>query len=94
MGKLLILTKYIFLIYGSDIDEIRRHIHVTYAHKGFKTSCKFWLDPEVELDKNKKGNFSEKELREIEKSIEKHKSTLLNQLSLFYQNKEVKAIRL
>ncbi|MEX2594843.1 MAG: DUF4160 domain-containing protein [Anditalea sp.] len=94
MGKLLILTHYIFLIYGSDIDETRRHIHVTYSHKGFKKSCKFWLEPEVELDKNKKGDFRGKELREIEKLVEEHKTTLLNQLSLFYQNKEVKAIRL
>jgi len=94
MGKLLILTKYIFLIYGSDIGEIRKHIHVTYAHKGFKKSCKFWLEPEVELDKNKKGEFSDIELREIERLVVKHKTTLLNQLSLFYQNKEVKAIRL
>jgi len=33
MGKLLILANYIFLIYGSDIYETRKHIHVTYSHR-------------------------------------------------------------
>jgi len=94
MGKLLILTNYIFLIYASDIYESRRHIHVTYAHKGFKRSCKFWLEPEIELDDNKRGDFSERELRGISKLILTHKVTLMNQLTLFYQNEEVKAIRL
>ena len=94
MGKLLILTKYVFLIYASDIYESRRHIHVTFSRKGFKRSCKFWLEPEIELDENKRGDFNERELREIFKLIQTHKVTLMNQLTLFYQNKEVKAIRL
>lgn len=34
MGKILILAKYIFLIYGTDIYEKRKHIHVTYTHRG------------------------------------------------------------
>lgn len=61
MGKILILARYIFLIYGSDIHEKRRHIHVTYAKRGYKVSCKFWLEPSVELDESKKGEFSETE---------------------------------
>ena len=47
MGKLLILANYIFLIYGSDIHEKRKHVHVSYAHRGFKRSCKFWLEPDI-----------------------------------------------
>ncbi|WP_423147592.1 DUF4160 domain-containing protein [Rubrolithibacter danxiaensis] len=93
MGKLLILAKYIFLIYGSDIYEIRKHIHVTYSYRGFKRSCKFWLEPLIELDKNKKGDFSDKELLEIENLIMEHKELLLKQLELFYSNQSVKAIR-
>lgn len=54
MGKLLSLSNYIFLIYGSDIYETRKHIHVTYAHRGFKRSCKFWLEPHVQLTYPKK----------------------------------------
>ena len=94
MGKLLILSRYIFLIYGVDITELRRHIHCTYAHKGFKRSCKFWLEPAVELDTNKTGDFTEKELNEIKLLIIEHKEILLAQLDCFYNHEQVKAIRL
>jgi hypothetical protein len=93
MGKLLILTKYIFLIYGSDIFESRRHIHVTYAQRGYKNSCKFWLEPEVKLDESKSGDFSQTELNEIRKLIIEHKGLILQQLDLFYKQQVVKAIR-
>ncbi len=93
MGKLLILRKYIFLIYGSDISESRKHVHVTYAHRGYKRSCKFWLEPKVELDSNKKGQFTTKELSEIEKLTVTNKGILLRQLALFYEHRTVKAIR-
>ena len=65
MGKLLIVSKYIFLIYSADIFETRKHIHVTYNYRGFKKSCKFWLEPEVRLDESNRGDFSDKELREL-----------------------------
>lgn len=94
MGKLLILTKYIFLIYGSDINETRRHIHVTYAQRGYKKSCKFWLEPDIQLDENKRGEFTNKELRDIEKLIQEHKEVLLQQLEEFYKGNQVTAIRL
>ena len=94
MGKLLILTKYIFLIYGSDIYEKRRHIHVTYAYRGYKKACKFWLEPMIRPDKSKTADFKESELNEIEKLIAEHKSIILKQLELFYSGKSVKAIRL
>jgi hypothetical protein len=93
MGKLLILAKYIFLIYGSDIFEPRRHIHVTYAQRGYKKSCKFWLEPEVTLDENKMGDFSQTELNEIRKLIIEHKDLILQQLDLFYKRQVVTAIR-
>jgi len=94
MGKLLILARYIFLIYGTDITEKRKHIHCTYAYKGFKRSCKFWLEPEIELDENKSGDFTQKELNEIQDLILQNKELLLTQLALFYSGKQVKAIRL
>ena len=79
MGKLLILARYVFLIYGADINEIRRHVHVTFSHRGFKRACKFWLEPKVELDENKKGNFSDVELNEMKKLVTEHKNILLEQ---------------
>lgn len=93
MGKLLILARYIFLIYGTDISEKRRHIHCTYAHKGFKQSCKFWLEPEIELDEHKTGGFTQQELNEIKKLIVENKEVLLSQLERFYKGEQVKAIR-
>ncbi len=93
MGKLLILARYIFLIYGSDINETRRHVHVTHAVRGYKKSCKFWLEPDVLLDANKTGEFSETELTEIRKLIIEHKKVILKQLDLFYKGQPVKAVR-
>ena len=93
MGKLLILANYIFLIYGTDIYERRKHVHVTHNHRGFKKSCKFWLEPIIEIDNNKTGDFTQKELLEIEKLIKENEKILLSQLSLFYSNQPLKAIR-
>ncbi len=93
MGKLLILAKYVFLIYGSDIYEARRHVHVTHNRRGFKRACKFWIEPSIQLDESKKGDFNSRELLEIENFIIANKETLQKQLDLFYSNKKVKAIR-
>lgn len=93
MGKILILTKYIFLIYSVDIKELRKHIHVTYNVGGYKKSCKFWLEPKVELDENKRGNFTEIELKEIEKLVNENKELILQQLNLFYKGIPVKSIK-
>ena len=57
MGKLLILARYVFLVYGSDIYETRKHIHVTFSRKGFKRACKFWLEPKLEIDEKKREIF-------------------------------------
>jgi len=93
MGKLLIISKYIFLIYSVDIYETRKHIHVTYNYRGFKRSCKFWLEPDISLDENNRADFSNQELREIEILIKEHKNSLMSQLDLFYKGENVKAIR-
>lgn len=81
------------MIYGTDIYETRRHIHVTYKHKGDKISCKFWLEPEIILDENKKGSFTAKELSEMRNLIVENQELLDEQSDLFYSNKQVKAIK-
>lgn len=93
MGKLLILSRYIFLIYGSDIYESRKHIHVTHNRRGYKKACKFWLEPIIEVDLSKKGDFTTIELNEIQKLIVENKELLLSQLTDFYNGQQVKAIR-
>jgi len=45
------------------------------------------------IDENKKGEFSETELKEIRKLIIENKDVILAQLDLFYAEKPVKAIR-
>ena len=37
-------------------------------YRGYKKSCKFRLEPKVELDEEKKGDFSGRDLTEIEKA--------------------------
>ena len=93
MGKILILLKYVFIICSVDIKELRKHIHVTHNVSGYKKSCKFWLEPEIILDENKKGNFTEIELREIKILIEENEELILQQLKLFYTGQIVKSIR-
>jgi hypothetical protein len=51
------------------------------------------LEPKVELDENKKGDFTEVELREIKKLIEENKQIILQQLNLFYLGKPIKSIK-
>ncbi len=76
-----------------DIYENRKHIHVTYNIRGYKKSCTFWLEPTIELDENKKGNFTGIELKEIQNLIEENIELLLQQLYLFYEGKTVKSIK-
>jgi hypothetical protein len=51
------------------------------------------LHPEIALDENKKGDFTEIELREIRKLIGENKEVILQQLELFYEGQPVKSIR-
>ena len=44
-------------------------------------------------DENKKGNFTEIELREIKILIEENEELILQQLKLFYTGQIVKSIR-
>ena len=38
---------WIFLFYGTDVNENRAHVHV--GKKGTERFCKIWLEPIVEL---------------------------------------------
>ena len=68
-------------------------MHVTHARRGYKRSCKFWLEPKVELDENKTGYFTDQELNEIEQLVNENKEILLSQLEIFYKQQPLKAIR-
>ncbi|MFN0049589.1 MAG: DUF4160 domain-containing protein [Cytophagales bacterium] len=83
-----------FLLYGSDINELRRHIHAIYVRKGYKSSCKFWLEPDILLDKNKRGDFTEKQLKEIEDINQKNEPLLMDLLNKFYNQDKIEAVRI
>jgi hypothetical protein len=90
MGKLLVLLKYVFFVFSSDINEGRRHIHATDKKRDIERICKFWLEPKIELHENT--GFSAKELNEIEKLLKINLPLLNKQLDLFYAHKKVKSI--
>lgn len=90
MGKLLIVLKYVFFLFSSDINEKRRHIHVRDRKGKISNLCKYWLEPEISIAYNK--GFSNKELKEIESLIVEHKIIINKQVKLFMTEQTVKSI--
>ena len=93
MGKLLILLKYVISVFSVDINEKRKHVHVVSKKKGKVRTAKFWLEPSIEVDEKKKGDFNKTEINEIIRLIEVNKEVIKSQLDKFYQGKTIKAIR-
>ena len=50
---------WIFLFFGTDINENRAHVHV--GKKGQDDYCKIWLEPNVEIAKQ--GEINETDFR-------------------------------
>ncbi|CAN5431480.1 hypothetical protein BH09BAC4_BH09BAC4_35010 [soil metagenome] len=74
MPKLLIYRAiWIFTIFGTDIFENSKHIHV--GRKGTEKLCKIWLEPDVEL--SKPGELSTSEQREVLQITELYKEELI-----------------
>lgn len=90
MGKLLIVLKYVFFLFSSDINEKRKHIHVRDRKGKISNLCKYWLEPEISLAYNK--GFTNKEIKEIESLIVEHKTIINKQVKLFRAEKTVKSI--
>ena len=90
MGKLLIFLKYVFFVFSSDVNENRKHIHVTDKKRDLERICKFWIEPQIKLEYNV--GFSAQEIREIERMLRLNIATVNAQLDLFYLHKKVKAI--
>lgn len=79
MPKLLlyITTKgtWIFLIFGTDSNEKRIHVHVGW--KATKNYCKIWLEPQVELCRQ--GDLTDKEIKEVLEIAEQYREELVKQ---------------
>jgi len=91
MGKLLIFAKYYFFIWtGEDPDE-RLHIHIYRTNSKNVKGAKFWLD---DLSLFDRGDFTEKELNQIEKDLRKHLAVVKTQVKKVLSGEKVKAIRI
>ena len=86
----MIVLKYVFFLFSSDINEKRKHIHVRDRKGKISNLCKYWLEPEISLAYNK--GFTNKEIKEIESLIVEHKTIINKQVKLFRAEKTVKSI--
>lgn len=92
MPKLLIIRKYIFLIFSADLSEKRKHIHIEARKGRFRKSAKFWIEPEIELVDA--GDFNKKEVNELINIVKDHKLIIKNQIDKFLSGKKIKTIKL
>jgi hypothetical protein len=92
MGKLLLILRYVFLLFSSDKEEGRKHIHVTDTSSDNERLCKYWLEPTIQLAYNK--GFRPKELTQIERLLIQHREILDVQIDLFLAGKRVTSIRI
>lgn len=74
---------WIFLIFGTDSNENRIHVHV--GKKDTKHYCKIWLQPKVELCKS--GDLNDTEIKEVMEIAEQHKETLIKQWNDYMSGK-------
>lgn len=92
MPKLLIINKYVFLIYSSDLAENRKHIHVESRKGRFRKTAKFWLEPSIKLVDS--GDFSKSELKKIEQLIKENVNLLHEQIKKFAKGIKVRTIKI
>ena len=90
MPKLLVYRAiWIFTIFGTDIFENRKHIHV--GRKGTERLCKIWLEPEVEIAKS--GELSVSEQREVLQITELYREELILQWEQFLTGQKIEIIK-
>ena len=67
-----------FFIWMQDLMENRRHVHVIKNTGRNFNAAKIWIEPMVEVAR--KGDFSEKEIKEILTIIQENKLLLLSKI--------------
>ena len=91
MPKILIINNIIFYIFGIDINENRRHIHVfLQSVNGFKPA-KILVEPKIEIAKQ--GDFKAKEINKILKLVKENIDIINSQLDKFFNNEPLKVIK-
>ena len=91
MPKVLVINNIIFYIFGIDILEDRRHIHVFKQSVNGFSPAKIWLSPKIEIAK--KGGFTQKEINKILKLVKTHKVLINSQLDKFFAEEKIKVIK-
>ena len=88
MPKLLIYKNWIFIMYGTDINENRKHVHV--GKKSMTVLCKIWLEPNIEIAE--KGELTIKEQNEVLSIVNTYSIQLAKQWDDFVSGKKVTMI--
>lgn len=90
MPKILIFKDiWIFVIYGTDRNENRMHIHV--GKKATFKLCKIQLEPLIEI--SEVGELSQKQQNEVLEIVKAYKNELIQQWKDFVNGKNIKVIK-
>jgi hypothetical protein len=91
MPKLLIYRAiWTFVMYGTDMYENRRHVHV--GRRGIERLCKIWLEPHVEIAKP--GELSVTEQREVVEVALRFRSQLLDRWEQVLRGEKVEILKI
>ena len=85
----LFITKkgtWIFLFYDTDSTETRAHVHI--GKKDMDQYCKIWLEPRISVAK--KGELTEKQLKQVLAVVYKYHDKLMEQWKVFKKGGKVK----
>jgi len=91
MPKILIVGKFVFLLFASDVSENRRHIHVEVRRGRKRRVAKFWLEPRIELVAA--GGLTTREVTQVIALLEENAFQISRQLDRFYSGKPVKVVK-
>ena len=80
---------WIFLFYGTDVNENRAHVHV--GKKGTERFCKIWLEPIVELAEQ--GDLTAAQTKQVVEIAQEHREKLLKQWAKFKAGDNVRMLK-
>ena len=79
---------WIFLFWGTDLNENRAHVHV--GKKGTDELCKIWLEPTVSIDKG--GSLTIKQQVQVLELASSYREELLRQWKHFKNGQKIRMI--
>ena len=89
MPKILIYKLiWLFVIYGTDLNERRMHVHV--GKKGTDILCKIWLEPIISIANP--GDLTIRQQKEVMQIATEFQDDLIIQWQRFMAGEKIKAI--